>query len=232
MSCIVAPIATNASPFVAISERDVANSERYGSAMLHQWLRKALDHSNIGQADLARRMTEILNRSIDRAAVNKMLKGPVPGGRKIAGDEVLAISQITRFPPPRAPIEDDNTVPVVGYVGAGAAMNLFGLAQGELGRVKAPDGSTAHTVAVEIQGTSLGELFDRWLVYYDLVHNPPTGDLIGRLCVVGLADGRVLIKKLMGGQIAGHWTLLSNTEPPIYDVVVEWAARVKQMSPR
>ena len=52
------------------------------------------------------------------------------------------------------------------------------------------------------------------------------------MCVCGLADGRVLVKALKRSQIPGHWTLLSNTEPPIYDVLLEWAALVREMRPR
>jgi transcriptional regulator with XRE-family HTH domain len=128
---------------------------------------------------------------------------------------------------------DQGTVPLVGYVGAGAEAHAFGEGQGPFDRVEAPEGATEHTVAVEIRGESLGTLFDQWLVFYDDVRDPPTRDLIGKLCVVGLADGRVLVKKLTRGQLdEKHFNLLSNTEPPIYDAVVAWAARVKQMTPR
>jgi hypothetical protein len=98
--------------------------------------------------------------------------------------------------------------------------------------VEAPEGATSDTVAVEIRGESLGELFDRWLVYYDDVRRPLTTDMIGQLCVVGLVDGRILVKKVRRGQLDGRFNLLSNTEPPIYDAEVEWAAKVRQMSPR
>lgn len=123
-------------------------------------------------------------------------------------------------------------VPIVGYVGAGAETLLFSEGQGPFGYVEAPDGSTEKTVAVEIRGTSLGELFDQWLVFYDDVHDPPTPSLIGQLCIVGLPDGRVLVKKLQRGQLEGRFNLLSNTEPPIYDVKIVWAAKVKAMTPR
>jgi transcriptional regulator with XRE-family HTH domain len=128
--------------------------------------------------------------------------------------------------------EDQAQVPLVGYVGAGAAMTLFSEGQGPFDFVEAPDGATSATVAVEIRGQSLGELFDQWLVYYDDVHDSPGVSLTGRLCVVGLADGRVLVKKLQRGQLAGRFNLLSNTEPPIYDAEVVWAAKVKQLTPR
>ena len=99
--------------------------------------------------------------------------------------------------------------------------------------VDAPIGSTKDTVAVEVRGDSLGSIFDRWLVFYDEVRNPPTKSMMGKLCVVGLADGRILVKLIRPGQLGEpHFSLFSNTEEPIYDAVVEWAALVKQMTPR
>lgn len=121
-------------------------------------------------------------------------------------------------------------VPLVGYVSAGIAH--FFSDQGDLDEVAAPDGSTDTTVAVEIRGDSLGALFDRWLVFYDDVKRPVTTDQIGRLCIVGLADGRTLIKKIQKARGKGLYHLLSNTEGPILDVEIEWAARVKNMVPR
>ncbi|MCC6776667.1 MAG: helix-turn-helix domain-containing protein [Hyphomicrobiales bacterium] len=123
------------------------------------------------------------------------------------------------------------TVRVVGYVGAGSEAHFYAVAQGDMDEVPAPEGSTKDTVAVEIRGDSLGSLFDRWLVFYDEVRRPITSDMIGRLCVVGLADDRVLIKKVRRGR-NGLYTLVSEREPPIENVAIEWAARVKNMVPR
>lgn len=123
------------------------------------------------------------------------------------------------------------TVPLVGYVAAGAVAHYFG-DQGQLDEVEAPDGSTEDTVAVEIRGDSLGSIFDRWLVFYDEVRSPITSDLLGKLCVVGLADGRIMVKKVQKSKTPGFYHLLSNTEEPILDAVVEWAARVKNMVPQ
>lgn len=120
-------------------------------------------------------------------------------------------------------------VRLVGYVGAGSRA-YFDAA--DLGEVPAPEGSTENTVAVEIRGESLGALFDHWLVFYDDVRNPITPDLIGRLCVVGLEDGRVLVKKVKNSRTRGLFHLISQTEGPIFDVAIEWAARVKNMAPR
>jgi transcriptional regulator with XRE-family HTH domain len=132
----------------------------------------------------------------------------------------------------RVPSAPGATVPLVGYVGAGAEAHFYSSADEGLGEVDAPPGYTAKTVAAEVRGESLGPLFDRWLVYYDDVRSPVTPDLIGRLCVVGLPNGKVLVKKIQRSRSAGLFHLLSNTEAPIFDQEIAWAARVKTMTPR
>lgn len=124
------------------------------------------------------------------------------------------------------------TVPLIGYVGAGNEAHFYAAGDPDLGEVDAPDGSTENTRAAEIRGQSMGVLFDRWLVFFDDVRTPVTPDLIGRVCVVGLPDDRVLIKQLKKAQEPGHFHLLSNAEPPIFDQAVTWAAKVLHMAPR
>jgi hypothetical protein len=48
--------------------------------------------------------------------------------------------------------------------------------------------------------------------------------------VVGLADGRVLIKQVQRGSAEGLFNLISATEKPIADVTIDWAARVNSIS--
>lgn len=96
--------------------------------MITEWLKKAIETSGLSQAEIARLMSERLGRSIERAAVNKMLKGPGPGGRQILADELIAISAITGIAPPLPP-DGDNvkqsstknfaTVSLNGYVQGG-----------------------------------------------------------------------------------------------------------------
>src|SRR5690606_17895576 len=59
------------------------------------------------------------------------------------------------------------TVPLVGYVGAGAEAHFYASADEGLGEVEAPPGATSDTRAAEIRGESLGPLFEHWLVFYD-----------------------------------------------------------------
>ncbi|WP_240233582.1 LexA family protein [Devosia lacusdianchii] len=144
-------------------------------------------------------------------------------------------SWLARRPDPADPEDvEEHTVPVVGYVGAGAEAHFYALSDGELDRVPAPDGATSDTVAVEIRGESLGPLFERWLVHYDEVRSPITPDLHGQLCVVGLANDKVLVKKVRPAKSKGRglYDLLSNNEDPLPDQVIVWAAKVKSMVPR
>jgi len=83
--------------------------------MLSQWLQNALKSSGMTQAALARALAKKLGRSIDRAAVNKMASSD----RKIAADEMIAISRILDVSVPDAD-EETNTVdvPVLAWVSA------------------------------------------------------------------------------------------------------------------
>lgn len=123
-------------------------------------------------------------------------------------------------------------VPLKGYVGAGGQAIFFELPDDELDRVPAPDNVTESTVAVEIRGDSLGPPFHGWLAYYDDVHRPISRALHGQLCVVGLSDGRVLIKKVVPSKQKGLFHLVPSVGETIMDVPIEWAAKVKRMQPR
>ena len=124
-------------------------------------------------------------------------------------------------------------VPIAGYVSAGAEMTLYGEGQGRVGETLAPDGSSDRTVAVEIRGESLGPFFNGWLVFFDDVRSPVTDDIVGKLCVVGLEDGRVLIKRLIRSRSASRlFHLYGQFGDPILDVRVKWAAQVKSVIPR
>jgi transcriptional regulator with XRE-family HTH domain len=206
-------------------------------------LRKGRDVAGLTQAELAEQL------GVTSQAVSQWERGETtPGKRNIPGiaavlniraDELLGLlAEDFRHGRTAALVEsvinasEAPAISVVGYVGAGAKTHFYAVAQGDLDEVPAPDGTTQKTVAVEIRGDSLGALFDRWLVLYDDVRSPVTPDLIGRLCVVGLKDERILIKKLHRGKAPGTFDLISEREEPVRGVEVEWAAKVKTMVPR
>jgi phage repressor protein C with HTH and peptisase S24 domain len=122
-------------------------------------------------------------------------------------------------------------VKVKGYVGASGEAVYYRLADDELEEVPAPDGASDQTVACEVRGKSLGPVLESWLVFYDDVRSPITPDMLGCLCVVGLADDRILVKRLE--RKSGKLVLVSNNgDPDIIDAVVEWGAKVTSMRPR
>lgn len=127
--------------------------------------------------------------------------------------------------------DEEATIPVWGKAGAGGEIRDFSEDSNPIGAIPYPKQIGSETGAVEISGNSLGPIFDGWYALYDDMRHPPTEDLIGRLCVLRLSDGRVFIKELSKGR-GKRFTLTSNFEPPIYDVIVAWAALVKTMVPR
>ena len=167
-----------------------------------------------------------------------------PGGRDYGPDEAKRYGRrfqvapewllTGREPFPTGESEEAATpkVRVVGYVGAGAEAHFYEVAQGDLDEVDGPQGSTEDTIAVELRGDSLGPFFNRWLVFYDDVRRPVTPDLVGELCVVGLQDGRILIKQVQRSRTEGLFNLLSSTERPILDVALDWAAKVNSITRR
>lgn len=122
------------------------------------------------------------------------------------------------------------TLPLVGYVGAGAEVIPFddhAMGAG-LDEIEAPPGAPADAVAVKVRGESM------WPVFHDgdtIVFDERRSGLdlvayVGRECIIRLEDGRTFIKMLTRGSAEGFWTLISYNAPPVTDVAVEWAAKV------
>lgn len=148
-------------------------------------------------------------------------------GPEVASADHLDSDSVLEDGPP-----DGRRVRVVGYVGAGSEAHYYAIAQGDYEEVEAPAGCTDRTVAVEIKGKSFGPLLDSWLVFYDDVRSPISEDMLGEVCVVGLADDRILIKQIRRER-DGSFTLISNSaDEPIRNVEIEWAAKVRDMRPR
>ncbi len=125
------------------------------------------------------------------------------------------------------------SVPIVGYVGAGGTLS-FDDNQGPYGEAEMPPkGGSATLVAVIVKGDSMsGTLEDGWTVYYDNRKEPPDEGMHGKLCIVGLTDGRTLIKKLYPGRKRQHYDLHSVNAPPLLDQPVDWAARITWIAPK
>ncbi|MEM9599433.1 MAG: LexA family transcriptional regulator [Pseudomonadota bacterium] len=126
-------------------------------------------------------------------------------------------------------------IPVVGYVGAGGeVLAVDDFAKGDGFDHIEPEGYySPSAVAVIVRGDSM---YDKYQDGDTLVYDERRGDLenfVGRReCIVGLADGRIMVKKLTRGSAEGFYTLTSSNYPPIEDVVVEWCARIRSVKYR
>lgn len=177
-------------------------------------IERALQKPGKSKSGLARAMGR------QPSAVTDLLQGR----RQLKAREIPAIRDYLELTP---------QVPIVGSVGAGAEAHFYAEGQDPAEGVPAPEGASPDTVAVEIRGDSLGSGFIGWLAFYDDRREPLTLDLIGRLCIVGLADGRILIKIPRPARGRGLFHLISNAGGEVIpDAKVVWAARVKLLAPK
>lgn len=198
------------------------------------------DHGGMKQISPLRARRLALKLSLKKVGE---LAGDVPhqtieklekGERKLTKEWAVRLAPALRCDPQDLlfPEEGERQVQVLGLVGAGAAMILYSEGDPPDDWVTAPDNATHKTVALEIRGDSMGSLLNGWLLFYDDRRDPVTEDLIGRVCVAGLKDGRVLVKQIKAGGRKGFYTLHSSYAEPIYDVALDWAAEVKGFLPR
>lgn len=121
---------------------------------------------------------------------------------------------------------------IVGRVGAATdGKVVFAEGQGGLGEVNLPEGASEDSVAVEIEGYSMGFLADGALVFYTQVEQAPTDDMLGLIVIVGLDNGEILLKRLLRGSAPGFYDLESINGPMMRDQRVMWAAHIDSIVP-
>lgn len=185
-------------------------------------LRKIQDQTGWDQTQLGKRL------GATQPTVSRWYKGSAPTSENEKAILKLANKlQIINHDPDRSGIN----VQIVGYVGAGGEV-LYSEGQGPFGDAPMPpNGKIPDMVAVEVRGDSMaGLLGSGSIIYYNNRQEPPTDELFGKLCVVGLADGKVLVKRLLRGR-NGLYDLYSLAAVPLLDQKVIWAARVSYIAP-
>lgn len=117
-------------------------------------------------------------------------------------------------------------VQVIGYVGAGAEVFSYDdYPRGDgLRVVEKPPNSDQNFVAVEVRGDSMYPAYQNGDVLYYSEHAHDKSQAQGRDCIVSLADGRKLVKRVEF--TSDGVTLISHNAPPIYVDSIEWAAPV------
>lgn len=181
-------------------------------------VRSLISSSGMQQKDIAAAL------GVAQSAVSRWLDGAEPRSGTLEKLRELAAERKGGAP--------GLTCPIVGFVRGGSEMELYAEGQGPFDVAPLPAGSSAGTVAAIVRGDSMaGRADDGDIIYFD-ERRAPGDDMIGRLCVIGLEDGRVLVKKLMRSN--GTWILSSLAADPIIVTTADilWAARVRWIKPR
>ncbi|WP_247997705.1 helix-turn-helix domain-containing protein [Brucella tritici] len=183
-----------------------------------KWFAEALEASNLTQEQVAKELG--LNR---QPAISEILKGK----RALKAREMVIMSRLSGLPvlPMRS------TIPVLGYVGAGA--EVYPIDDGDpLYDVTINGALPKDTVGAIIRGDSMYPVFeDGDLVAYSGQEMLPQ-DALGKTCMVELDDGRVLIKMVRRGSVPGLYTLTSTNAPDIEDVEIVSARKFVMRMPR
>lgn len=125
------------------------------------------------------------------------------------------------------PVEGGGEVPIVGYVGAGETVVYFHDDDPE-NTTEAPPG-LHEGAALRVRGHSMApRYFDGEIIFYSDTKGLDPRNCIRKDCVVRLADGRVLLKRVERGTEKGTYTLRSYNPsgPTLANQRVEWMAPV------
>jgi len=170
-----------------------------------------------------------------QSTVTRWEKGSIP-----SGDMLKAIADFANTTVERLLGTDDlaavpgNMLPVVGLVGAGASVFPYDdFPKGDgMDHIERPEFIKGQAVAVEVRGDSLLPVAeDGWRLIYSGEQTLTESEILNRLCVVQLEDGRALVKRVMRGSQPGRYHLVSTNAPMIEDVALQWAAPVKAIIP-
>lgn len=157
-----------------------------------------------------------------QSTVNRWLGGAEPEGHR--RDQINDLYRAEINPTSGS----HRMVPLRGYIGAGGHVEALEHGSEE---IEAPDGAHPNTEAATIRGDSqLPMLADGWVIYWS--KTMPVGEMINRLAVVQLSDGRIMVKTIRNGSAPGLWTLTSYNAADIIDVPVDWAAPIDWIKPR
>lgn len=213
----------------------VAMAERTLLLELGRRIRLAREAKGWSQTDLGRRAHQ------SQSAISAWEKGEREPGR----DVVARLARELSVDPRSLEVDDfvegeEALVPIIGTVGADPTGLVIRTAnQDDYGMVDPPTGGTSKSVALLVEGHSMGKIIeDGSLIYFENQETPPSADLLGQKVVVQLAgdgdestDPDVLVKILRRGNKPNTFDLESINGPTLEDVKVRWAAEIIQIIP-
>jgi transcriptional regulator with XRE-family HTH domain len=116
---------------------------------------------------------------------------------------------------------------IMGYVGAGETVELLDEAAATgFGEILLPFDFGENCAALVCRGNSIYPRVKNGEIVLYQRDGHVTEKLLGSEAIVGLDDGRVLLKNIAKGSSPHHWNLESHNFPTIYDATIEWCGEV------
>lgn len=160
------------------------------------------------------------------------------GDRGLKPEQIVRYAKAYRVPASwiafgEGSIDGRRLIPVVGKVAAGTLKFEDAYAQGAgLDEVEPPPGVGEGWIAVVIDGSSMLPAYHSGdLLFYEKRIEGVPPEMIGRELIVGLADGRILLKRVQRGAQPHLFRLESHNQDPIEDAAVEWVAEFVMLRP-
>lgn len=207
---------------------------------------RPLSHKNIAMGDRIRRARKSLNLTQQEFAERLKVTQPTvhrweKGFYDPDESALLRLSEMTDLPPAyfrygeQALGPEPRSVDIIGYVGAGAEINAVerDTRTGGIEAIEAPPGETLSAVAVIVRGDSMYPVYqDGDVIFYARDATEDEASYLGRECVVKLANGPTLLKRVMRGSERGSYLLLSYNASPMDNIRLDWASPVRWIKRR
>ena len=190
-----------------------------------EWFKDRLKAIKLSQRQLAKKI------GIDPAAVSNMLNNR----RAMSMDEAKYIADVFGLPVTEVMrhagikiTEDVRQVPVVGYIETDQ-VSLLGVGTHDM--VQAPADMPRNSYALQLRGTN--NLRDGWL-YMVSGDKVPTADLIDKIAVTAVSDGRVVIGMIKRGYKAKTSNILllqMHDDARLDNQTTAWSSQVLWIKP-
>lgn len=154
------------------------------------------------------------------------------GERRLTADYIAQAAQAFGVQPGDV-IAASNTIPVMGYVGAGAEVepDFEQVPPEGLDQIEVPFALPDDMIALQVRGDSMLPMFeDGMILVVWREQRKSTEDFYGKRAVVRTDDGRRFVKTIIRGA-SGTISLLSSNAPPIENVVPVWIGEIFTIFP-
>jgi DNA-binding XRE family transcriptional regulator/phage repressor protein C with HTH and peptisase S24 domain len=198
-----------------MSDRNIAMGER---------IRRARKSLNLTQQEFAERL------QVTQPTVHRWEKGFYDPDESA----LQRLSAMTDLPPAffrygeQAVGQAPRAVTVVGHVGSDGQVSLDDNKAAGAPTIEVPASEALSAVAIVVRGDSLYPVYqDGDVIFYALEASNDEQAFLGRECVVKLARGPTLLKRVMRGSERGSYLLLSHNGSPVDNARLDWASPVR-----